>query len=166
LGERLPRLLLSQNRPFTPMVDAWRAGEATVRAVEPHDGRARVARLIAPVLSNREPPYAVRGGVRDALRRAGGDMLGVDNSAACAAAELFERSQGIDIDPAGAVALASLIEAARAGILGRTDTVLLNVTGGGRRRRLRDERLDPTPPTLRLDSDTGPPRAVERMAAL
>jgi cysteate synthase len=67
LGERVPRLLLSQNRPFTPMVDAWRAGAPTVRPIEPSEGRARVARLLAPVLSNREPPYAVRGGVRDAL---------------------------------------------------------------------------------------------------
>ena len=166
VGERLPRLLLSQNRPFTPMVDAWRAGEPAVRPVEPQEGRARVARLIAPVLSNREPPYAVRGGVRDALHRAGGDMIGVDNAAACAAAELFEQSQGIDIDPAGAVALASLLEAAGAGILGRADTVLLNVTGGGRRRRLCAERFAPARPSLRLEGEIGRPHAVERMAAL
>jgi cysteate synthase len=165
-GERLPRLLLSQNRPFTPMVDAWQASDATLRPEDPDDARVRVAQLLAPVLSNREPPYALRGGVRDALLCSGGDMVAVDNRSAEAAAVLFETTEGIDIDPAGAVALASLLQAVPAGRMRSDSTVLLNVTGGGRRRRVRENGVAAAQPVLRLNGEMERVRAVEQVAAL
>ncbi|HET6450007.1 MAG TPA: cysteate synthase, partial [Spirochaetia bacterium] len=62
-GDRRMRLHLGQNAPLTPMTDAWEAGSRTVTpAVE---GR-RLSRIIrARVLGNRNPPYAIAGGLFD-----------------------------------------------------------------------------------------------------
>ena len=59
--------------------------------------------------------------------------------------------EGIDIDPASAVAFATLLKAARSGMLEEDALVLLNVTGGGRHRLHRDRRLIPARPALQID---------------
>jgi cysteate synthase len=90
----------------------------------------------AQVLGNRNPPYSVTGGLYDALRDTDGCMYRVTNEEARSAGMLFEECEGSDIDPAAEVAVASLLEAARGGRIRPRDTVLLNITGGGRRRLL------------------------------
>ena len=45
--------------------------------------------------------------------------------------------EGIDVEPAAGVAIASLARAVRDGAIARDETVLLNVTGGGRALRAR-----------------------------
>ncbi len=159
--------MLSQNRPFTPLYDSWRAGGRTPMRIDADAARRCAAELSAPVLSNREPPYAVHGGVYDVLRRTGGDMLAVDNPAACRAGALFEEAEGIDIDPASAVALASLLQAAADGRISPDAAVLLNVTGGGRERLRREGALRDAHPDMRLaGNELRRSGAVERVGAL
>ncbi|TDV43073.1 cysteate synthase [Actinophytocola oryzae] len=128
-ADRVPKLLLCQNESFAPLHDAWRR-ERDGREWPRPTGTA----VFADELVNRLPPYGVLGGVRDCLLESDGDMLVADRPAALAARRLFQDVEGIDIEPAAAVALACLCEAAATGMVDRDATLLLNVTGGGRRR--------------------------------
>jgi cysteate synthase len=150
-GNRFPRLMLSQNLPFVPLYSSWTAGRRELVAIDPDDGRRQIRQIAAHVLSNRQPPYSIRGGVYDVLVESGGDMLAADNLETLPRLQLFEEMEGIDIDPASAVALATLLKAARSGLLDHDALVLLNITGGGRYRRHRDRRLIPVRPALQLD---------------
>jgi cysteate synthase len=165
-GDRPPRLMLSQNLPFVPLYDSWKTGRRELVPIDPDEGRRRIAQISASVLSNRQPPYAVGGGVYDALTATQGDMLVATNDEAAAARRLFEDLEGIDIDPAGAVALATLRNAARDGAVHKDAMVLLNITGGGRQRRCRERRQLDARPALRLRRETRRSKAVEQVAAL
>jgi cysteate synthase len=129
-GTTLPRLMLSQNAPFAPMVDSWRARSAALLPLDPADALARIAQIDAHVLSNQAPPYAVAGGIFEALQATAGDMFGVDNESAMRASKRFSSMEGIDLEPAAAVALASL-EAIAAVPHHRDQCVLVHLTGGG-----------------------------------
>jgi cysteate synthase len=150
-GERLPRLLLSQNLPFVPIYMSWKSGRRALLDIDAEDGKKQIQQMAAHVLSNRKPPYAVRGGVFDILTETGGDMLAADNLEVLHASRLFEETEGIDIDPASAVAFATLLKAARYGPITREAIVLLNITGGGRYRQRLDRSLVPARPALELD---------------
>lgn len=58
-----------------------------------------------------------------------------------AAADLFEKLEGVDIHPAPAVAVASLIKAVKAGKVPSDAVVMLNITGGGEKRFKEDYKL-------------------------
>ncbi|GAA5261496.1 cysteate synthase [Methanocalculus sp. MC3] len=131
-GGRLPRLHLAQNLPFIPLVSAWQARRREIipEIDMPHAEEA-IAAVNADVLTNRRPPYAVLGGLFDALSACGGRMYGITNAAAESAGRLFEETEGIDPDPAAAVACAALLAAVESGRIGEDACVLLNITGGG-----------------------------------
>jgi cysteate synthase len=139
-GGRVPRLLLCQNSPFAPLRDAW-MGRAQVGSA--HDA-------LAQELTNPNPPYAIRGGVRDALTDSRGDVLCADNAAGRAAAELFVEVEGIDVEPSVGIALATLADAVRDGRVSPDELVLLNVTGGGRARLERDAERFAASPWMRV----------------
>jgi cysteate synthase len=131
-GTRLPALHLSQNLPFVPMVSAWREGRRNlVAGTDMPDAAGAISRVYSDVLTNREPPYAIAGGVFDAMSATGGSMYAVTNDEARHAGKLFLDLEGIDLDPAAAVCTASLIKACRSGNIDRKKTVVLNITGGG-----------------------------------
>lgn len=133
-GTNKMRLVVSQNAPFLPMYDAWKAKS---RALLPFDDdvvRKQAGEIDAKVLSNRKPPYSIFGGLYDALMDTDGDIKAVTNAEAAKAAELFEKTEGIDIHPAAAVATASLIAAVEAGEVRKDEVVMLNITGGGEKR--------------------------------
>jgi len=67
---------------------------------------------------------------------------------AVAAGALFERLEGCDLEPAAEVALAGLIRAVSDGEIPRTETVLLNLTGGGQRRVDKEGRRRPAAPDI------------------
>ncbi len=165
-GPTPPRLVLSQNEPFAPMATAWARGRRQLGPCPP-DVRDRIARMAAPVLSNRCPMYSMPGGVYDAVAASGGTVSSVTNDQISAAQRLFLETEGVDIVPAGAVALASLVAAAGAGAVASDALVLLNITGGGRERRRREIRAVASPPSLRLGAeemaDAG---VVDRVAGL
>ena len=150
-GDELPRLMLSQNLPFVPIYMSWKSRRRELVETDDDVGKTQIQQISAQVLSNRRPAYSVRGGVFDALTETQGDMLTADNLEAFHAKKLFEETEGIDIDPAGAVAFATLIKAARYEGIEREALVLLNVTGGGRHRQQQDKSLIAARPTLELD---------------
>jgi cysteate synthase len=169
-GDAPPRLLLCQNAPFAPLHDSWRAGGRAVAEYDDDEARERSAELLAPVLSNRRPPYATSGGVFDALTGSRGDVAVAGNDAARAAQALFADAEGVDIEPAAGVALACLLDAVRAGRIDRGAVVSLNVTGGGRRHLEATSDLVQAAPALELGyaelgRDDAPARAAELLAA-
>jgi cysteate synthase len=132
------KLHFVQNSPFTIMTDAWHMSLPELPAVDERVSREQISSLYAQVLSNRKPPYSIKGGVYDALIDTHGDMYSVSMKEAEEAGELFLKLEGIDLHPAAQVALAGLIQAARAGRIRRRESVLLNVTGGGSERLSRE----------------------------
>lgn len=166
-GEALPRLMLSQNLPFAPLYTSWKSRRRELVEIDAEDGKRQIQQIVAGVLSNRQPPYSVRGGVFDVLAESDGDMLAADNAEALEAQRVFEEIEGIDIDPAAGVALATLLKAAQCGQIERDALVLLNVTGGGRHRRQLDRRPIPAGPALKLDQkEMLSDETLERLAGL
>jgi len=137
-GSRLPVLHLAQNLPFGPMVKAW---ERNSRSLFADDLRPElIGEITTRVLSTRYPAYSVAGGVFDALKATGGKMYGIKNDAVYSAMDSFEETEGIDIVPAAGVAVAALRKALDNDSVGRDDTILLNITGGGERRLKREHK--------------------------
>jgi cysteate synthase len=133
-GNHKMKLIISQNAPFLPMVDAWRAGSRELLPMDDEVAREKVGAILAKVLSNRRPPYSVAGGLFDALTDSRGDVLPVSNDEALEAGRIFEESEGIDLHPAAAVATASLIQAAERKMVEHDAVIMLNITGGGEAR--------------------------------
>jgi cysteate synthase len=160
-GARLPRLHLAQNIPFVPMLNAWREGRRDIdQGRDMPDARKSIQEMYSDVLSNRSPPYGVRGGVYDALEDTDGRMYGVTEAEAVKAKRLFESREGIDILPPAAVAVAALVQACEQGIIDRSRRVLLNITGGGQERLAEDMPLHMVEPAERV---FGPDAAVEQI---
>jgi cysteate synthase len=132
-GTQAPRLVLAQNAPFSPIHDAWSRHSDGLAEISDAEARDRIAEIGAPVLSNRTPPYAVSGGVHDALSESGGITFGIDNAELAAGADLFGQTEGPDLDPAAAVAVAALARAVRERTIASDERVLLHITGGGRK---------------------------------
>ena len=133
-GTHKARLMVSQNRPFVPMYEAWCAGSRPMLPYDADQARKDAAEICAPVLSNRKPPYSLAGGLYDALKDTNGDIFAVSNDEANAAKALFEEAEGVDIYHAAAVATASLQQAVGKGMVKADDVVMLNITGGGEKR--------------------------------
>ena len=130
-GSNTMKLMVSQNAPFLPMYEAWRVDSRAMLPYNDAQARRDVEEIDAKVLSNRKPPYGISGGLYDALKATGGDILAVTNDQARAAQALFLRTEGADIHPAAGVALASLVNAVNEGKVERDAVVMLNITGGG-----------------------------------
>lgn len=138
-GSHKMKLMVSQNFPFHPIYDAWKACSRDILPFDHHLARKQVEQIIAKVLSNRKPPYALIGGLFDALSDTGGDVLLATNQEAEMAASLFEETEGIDIHPAAAIAVATLISAVKEEKVEKDATIMLNITGGGEKRFKHDK---------------------------
>ena len=130
-GTNTMRLMVSQNAPFLPIYWAWRKGSRYLLPYNATIARCDANAIDAKVLSNRQPPYSIAGGLYDALKATNGDVLLATNIEAQQAARLFLDSEGIDIHPASAVAVASLVKEVQANCIKRDATIMLNITGGG-----------------------------------
>lgn len=133
-GTHLMRLMVAQNAPFLPMYRAWRNNSRELLPYDAEQARCDAAAIIAKVLSNRRPPYSIAGGLYDALKATNGDILQVTNGETELAMQLFLESEGVDIHPAAAVALAALIKEVQAGHIEPSAKIMLNITGGGEAR--------------------------------
>jgi cysteate synthase len=154
-GSHLPRMILSQNLPFIPMVHAWKAGRREINAMtDMADAAQAISQVYADVLTNRNPPYGITGGLFDCLTATGGEFLPVSNDEARQGGRLFEECEGIDLDPAAAVTVASLITAAQAGQIDPRRDVMLNITGGGYTRVKEAYDLIPVNAALATDKTT------------
>lgn len=130
-GNKKCRLMVSQNAPFVPMYDAWRVDSRQMLPYEDRHARRDAGIIDAKVLSNRRPPYGLHGGLYDALKDTGGDILVATNAQARKAGALFLDKEGVDIHPAAAIATASLIKAVGDGRVEKDAIIMLNITGGG-----------------------------------
>jgi cysteate synthase len=131
-GDTATRIHVGQNAPFAPMVDAWDARQRTLPTVTESTAAERIAAVTASVLTNRQPPYSIMGGMYDVLMASGGYAWRVDNAHVFHAARMFRETEGVDIGPAAAVAVDALRQAVEQGAVRRDESVLLHVTGGGR----------------------------------
>ena len=130
-GNNLMKLIVSQNAPFVPMFDAWRADSREMLPYDIKKARRDAELIDAKVLSNRRPPYSLAGGLYDALKATNGDVVVATNAQARRAGKLFKELEGIDIHPAPAVALASLIKMVESGSIDKDACIMLNITGAG-----------------------------------
>lgn len=130
-GSNIARLIVSQNAPFVPMYDAWRADSREMLEYDTKKARRDAELIDAKVLSNRKPPYGLAGGLYDALKATGGDIMVATNAQSRRACKLFKELEGVDIYPAPGVALATLIKMVEAGKIEKDACVMLNITGCG-----------------------------------
>jgi cysteate synthase len=141
-GDNMPRLHLAQNIPNAPIFYQWKGLPAEPTRADMFDD----------VLFNRRPPYAIPGGVKDALEETGGDVYGITDDEAEQAKRLLEESEEIDILNAPAVAVAALSQAVKEGRVMPKETILLNITGGGLARMKEDYELQALPPLATVRS--------------
>lgn len=165
-GKHKMKLMVSQNLPFKPMYDAWKAGSRALLPLDDDLARKQVEEIDAKVLSNRKPPYSITGGLFDALTDAGGDVLIADNFEARSAATIFESLEGIDIHPAAAVAVASLIKTVREGNIDPEAVIMLNITGGGEKRFRKDKKPVYLEPSLIFDINPDPEKVKNEVKKL
>ncbi len=152
-GNTKMKLMVSQNFPFHPIYDAWKADS---RKLLPYDdvlARKHVEEIDAKVLSNRRPPYSLAGGLYDALKDSGGDVLLANNEEGWKAFKLFKELEGIDIHPAAAIATASLINEIEKGKIEKDALIMLNITGGGEERFQMEKELHYLEPLLSFEID-------------
>jgi cysteate synthase len=163
-GRKLPRLMLSQNFPFMPIYRAWHSQQRQL--LQNQDSQHQVRQIIASVLSNQRPPYAIQGGVYDALTESQGDMFFANNQEVKEAIALFQEIEGVEIEPAAGVALASLFKAVNHNQIDSQAIVLLHITGG-RCRDYLSRTFYPVEPTLQLaEHEVSQPNILEKLARL
>ena len=133
-GNHKMRLIPSQNYPFTPMYDAWKAGSRALLPFNDDEARDKALQIKAKVLSNRRPPYSVPGGLFDALTDCDGDIEYANNQESEEACELFRKTEGIDIYHASGIAIAGMIKSINSGKVDKDKVIMLNITGGGEER--------------------------------
>ncbi len=130
-GDKVAKLMVSQNAPFVPMFDAWRVDSRNMLPYDDDKARRDVEIIDAKVLSNRRPPYSIYGGLYDALKATDGEVLVATNAQSRKAKALFKELEGVDIYSAAGVATATLIKAVKDGKIEKDAVVMLNITGGG-----------------------------------
>ncbi len=165
-GSHKMKLIPSQNLPFTPMYDAWKVGSRALLEGDDEELRKLALQIDAKVLSNRRPPYSIPGGLYDAIKDSEGDMEVANNSDICRMSELFEKFEGIDIHPAAAIALSSVINSLKSGKIEKKGVVMLNVTGGGEKMFKRDKNLFYAKPHIIFDTASDKEMIVKRTEAL
>jgi cysteate synthase len=165
-GNRKMKLMVSQNIPFTPIHDAWKAGSRGMLPLDDDLARKQVEEINAKVLSNRKPPYGLVGGLYDALLDSDGDVLLANNEQGALANELFLKTEGNDLRPAAAIGLATLIETANSGKLKRDALIMMNITGGGELMFKKDRELHYLMPSLRFQIDPDFEEVKEKLTTL
>ncbi len=152
-GTNLPKLHLSQNFPYKPIVNAWdlKSREIISQRDLPN-AKENIRHVLAKMLTNRSPPYSIPGGLFDALSDTNGFMSEITNAELQNAEKLFLDLEEIDIVPEAAVAVASLQKAIEQQTIDVSDTILLNVTGGGIERLREDIDFHSVTPVLNLDN--------------
>lgn len=150
-GNNRMKLYPAQNIPFTPMADSWEKGIRDIVFECEEKARRTALEIDAKVLSNRKPPYGIPGGLFDAMKDNGGRFFTATNGELAEACELFERTEGIDVNKAAGVATAALKKAIAAGEVTADTTVMLNITGGGEKRFMKDRKLFRAEPDAVID---------------
>ena len=165
-GKNIMKLMVSQNKPFVPIYDAWKANSRAMLPLDDNLARRQVEEIDAKVLSNRKPPYPIFGGLFDALKETGGDVLLASNEEARQAAMFFLEKEGNDIHPAAAVATATLISAVKNGTVDKNALIMLNITGGGEIKFKSENTIYNLKPDIVFDIDPNPEEVKEKVKTL
>lgn len=165
-GSTKMKLMLSQNAPFLPIKEAWDADSRQMLPLNDEVARKQVEEINAKVLSNRKPPYGIIGGLYDAMKDAGGEIFAITNQEAQDAGMLFTKTEGNDIEPAAAVAVASLIQAAKEGSIDKNATIMLNITGGGIEKFKQENKITYLKPLLVFPLNPDPKTVFEKIKKL
>jgi cysteate synthase len=165
-GSTKMKLMLSQNAPFLPIKKAWDSDSREMLPINDGEARKEVEEIDAKVLSNRKPPYSIPGGLYDAMKDAGGEIFAVTNEEARNAALLFAESEGNDLEPAAAVAVASLIKAVKESNIDVNITIMLNITGGGIEKFKRENEINFLKPSLVFPLNPNPQSVAEKVKLL
>lgn len=138
-GSKSPELHLSQNSPFTPIYDAWRQGKTEVDTLGMEKAKPLIEKVKATMLTNRKPPYSIKGGLYEALTETNGSVYAISNNEATEAQKIFEEVEEYDISPEAGVAVHSLIKAKQQNKIDpKKGIFLLNITGAGYNRLKED----------------------------
>lgn len=167
-GQKKMRLVVSQNDPFTIMYDSWALRQRDLVDFPAERARKASAAIKAKVLSNRKPPYSLRGGLYDALVDTDGSIYNITNAELEQWKAVFQETEGIDIYSAASVAVASLAKAVADGTVKVDDIVMLNITGGGEKKAKAElgDRLHQITPDLVLDPDMDADEIVKQVKKL
>ncbi len=165
-GSHKMKLMVSQNLPFKPIYDAWKADSRAMLPLDDHHARTQVEEIVAKVLSNRKPPYPIAGGLYDAMKDSGGDVLLATNEEAAIAGQLFLEKEGNDIHPASAVATATLIQSVKDGTVKKDDLIMLNITGGGEEKFKQENKLYFLKPEIIFDIHPNEEEVREKVSKL
>jgi len=134
-GDKLPKIHGCQNFPFVPMFDAW---QRKSRDIDPQfqdiSAKKLIDQVLCTALANRHPAYSIKGGIYDVLTHTKGGFHSVTNDEIRYACQLFEQTEGIDIEESAGVALGGLIQAVKQGVVDKDDCILLNISGAGFKR--------------------------------
>lgn len=152
--QEIPRLHLVQNAPFAPIYDAWNEKKQIKPDQNVKEQLEKISKMHANILANRHPPYYIKGGVSDILKKSNGVVYKVTNKEAISASIQFEEEEGIDIDPAAAVCAAALIKAKDNGSVRDEETILINITGGGMKKLKQDYECCLLEPEFVVENET------------
>ena len=158
----VPRQHVSQNVEHSPIHNAWQAGRDHLVDEDFPDEEVDV---YSDLLLNAAPAYGQTGGVHDILDDSDGQTYVVEQPMAEAAKSLFEATEGIDILPPGAIALASLQEAIEVGEVEEEDCVVLNISGGGTQRLKQDLATEAVQPWLMVEASQAVEIILGRLSA-
>ncbi|MEA1904483.1 MAG: pyridoxal-phosphate dependent enzyme, partial [Candidatus Hadarchaeota archaeon] len=146
-----PRLAGIQAEGCAPLVKGFRDG------IDPYK------------ISTWENPQTVAGGLMDpypwdadtaipAIKRSKGTAEAVSDKEILSAEKMLARLEGVFAEPSGATGLAGLIKLLDAGVVDRSDRVVVEVTGGGLKDQKSAAGLVEEPPTIEPE-----PRQLERI---
>lgn len=140
-GDQIPTLNLCQNAEFSPILSEM-SGRSPRQYNAQKNGAYHEQAAYADELVNPQPLVRVKGGLQEALADSHGSVRTATAGEAREAQKMFAQLEGIDIESGPAVAVACLRAAITDGSISPASTVLLNITGGGRRRLERDRNID------------------------
>jgi threonine synthase len=121
---RVPRMVAVQSTGCAPLVRAYDQGSDPLR-IAPWDNPESVATGLMD-------PFPWDGDLAlRAVRESHGTAVAVSNEEILDAQWLLARTEGIFAEPSGAASLAGLIKLINTGIIDRSDTVAVEITGGG-----------------------------------
>ncbi len=121
--EHLPKLVAAQSAMAAPIVAAFDRG---VEEIEPVLTKATVAESIQ--VGN---PAALGWRTLAAVRQSGGSAVALSDAEILQAQSLTARLTGVFAEPAGAISVAAAKKLRDAGVIGRDEVVVCNITGHG-----------------------------------
>jgi len=148
-GDKLPKIHGCQNFPFVPMYDAWQRKSKDIDPrFQDKSAKKLIDQVLCTALANRHPAYSIKGGIYDVLTHTNGGFHSVTNDEIRYACQLFEQTEGIDIEEPAGVALAGLIQAVEQGKVDKDDCILLNISGAGFKRLKNTMKIHEMPSSL------------------